>query len=66
MRNTLIILGLIILVVGLLWPWIGKLPFGRLPGDIIVNRPGFNLYIPITTMILISIVISLIMWIMRK
>jgi hypothetical protein len=66
LRNTIIILGLIIMVVGLLWPWIGKLPFGRLPGDIIVNRPGFNLYIPITTMILISIVISLIMWIMRK
>jgi hypothetical protein len=66
LRNTLIIIGIIILIVGLLWPWLGKLPLGRLPGDIVVNRPGFNLYIPITTMILISIVISLIIWILRK
>jgi hypothetical protein len=45
---------------------LGKLPIGRLPGDIVIDRPGFKLYIPITTMILISILISLIMWILRK
>lgn len=66
MRNTLIIIGIIILIMGLLWPWLGKLPIGRLPGDIIIEKPGFKLYIPITTMILISIVLSLILWIFRK
>jgi hypothetical protein len=66
LRNIIIIIGIILLIIGLLWPLIGKLPLGRLPGDIIVNRPGFRLYIPITTMIVISIVISLIMWILRK
>ncbi|MCU0614453.1 MAG: DUF2905 domain-containing protein [Desulfobacterales bacterium] len=66
MRNALIIIGIIILVVGILWPWLGKIPLGRLPGDILIDRPGFKLYIPIATMILISILISLILWIFRK
>lgn len=65
-RNTLIIVGVVILVVGLLWPWLGKIPLGRLPGDIIIDKPGFKVYIPITTMILVSIVISLVLWLLRK
>jgi hypothetical protein len=52
--------------VGLLWPWLGKIPFGRLPGDIIIDRPGFKFFFPITTMVLVSAVISLILWIFRK
>ena len=66
MRKTLVIIGVVIVLAGLLWPWLGKLPLGRLPGDIVINKPNFKLYIPITTMILISIVITLIMWIIRK
>ena len=66
MQKTLIIIGIIILAAGLLWPWLGKIPFGRLPGDIIINRPNLKIYIPITTMVLISIVISVILWILRK
>ena len=66
MQRTLIIIGILILVVGLLWPWIGKIPLGRLPGDIIISRPGVKIYIPIATMILVSIVISLILWLIRK
>jgi hypothetical protein len=50
----------------LLWPWLGKLPLGRLPGDIIIDRPNLKIYFPITTMVLISLVISLIMWLFRK
>lgn len=65
-RNTLIIIGIVILVVGLLWPWLGKIPLGRLPGDIIIDKPGFKIYIPITTMILVSILISLVLWLLRK
>jgi len=66
MQKTLIIIGIAILVIGLLWPWLGKLPFGRLPGDIIIDRPNMKLYFPITTMIIISIVISVILWLFRK
>ena len=66
MQKTLIILGVSIVLVGLLWPWLGKLPFGRLPGDIIIDRPGFKLFFPITSMLLVSGLISLILWLLRK
>lgn len=66
MQKTLIIAGVVIIVAGLCWPWLHKLPLGRLPGDILIRRPGLRFYFPITTMIVISVVISLIMWLFRK
>lgn len=66
MQKSLIIIGIVIISVGFLWPWLTKVPFGRLPGDIIINRPGLKFYLPITTMILFSIIISVIMWLLRK
>ena len=66
MQRTLIILGIAIVLIGLLWPWLGKLPLGRLPGDIVIDRPGFKLFFPITTMVLVSLVISLLLWLFRK
>jgi hypothetical protein len=66
MQRILIIVGILILVTGLLWPYISKLPIGKLPGDIIINKPGLKIYIPITTMILISAVISFILYLFRK
>ncbi len=66
MQRTLIIIGILILAAGLLWPWIDKIPLGRLPGDIIISRPNVKIYIPIATMIVVSIVISLILWLIRK
>ena len=66
MQRTLIIIGILVLFAGLLWPWIGKIPLGRLPGDIIISRPNVKIYIPIATMILVSIVLSLILWLIRK
>ena len=62
----LIILGLVLLLAGLLWPWLVKLPLGRLPGDIVIERPGLKVYFPITTMIVISLVVSFILWLFRK
>ncbi|MEE2691478.1 MAG: DUF2905 domain-containing protein [Pseudomonadota bacterium] len=59
-QKTLIVLGAALLVAGLLWPFLSKLGLGRLPGDIIIRREGFSFYFPITTMILISIVLTLI------
>ncbi|RMF12479.1 MAG: DUF2905 domain-containing protein [Alphaproteobacteria bacterium] len=66
MQKTLIIIGLIVLAAGLLWPWLAKLPLGRLPGDIIVNRPSVKIYIPITTMVVVSVLLSLLFWLFRK
>ncbi len=60
MQKTLIILGLVLLAAGLLWPVIAKLGLGRLPGDIIIRRDGFSFYFPLTTMIIVSIVLTLI------
>jgi hypothetical protein len=66
MQKTLIIIGIVVVVIGLLWPWLGKIPLGRLPGDILINRPNLKIYIPITTMVLISVIISVILWFLRK
>lgn len=66
MRRVLIGIGLVCLVVGLAWPWIVKLDLFRLPGDIVIERENFRIYFPITTMIILSVVISVILWLMRK
>ncbi|CAN5125127.1 hypothetical protein BH24PSE2_BH24PSE2_15860 [soil metagenome] len=66
MQRSLIALGILILLAGLLWPWLGKLPFGRLPGDIFVDRPGFKLYFPLGTMLIISVLISVLFWLFRR
>ena len=66
MQKVLIGIGLVFLAAGLLWPWLGKLPIGRLPGDIIIDRPNLKIYIPITTMVIISIIISLLVRFFRK
>ncbi len=66
MQKVLIIIGIAILAIGLLWPWLGKLPLGRLPGDIVVDRPGLKVFFPITTMILLSLVLSAAVWLFSK
>ena len=66
MQKTLIVLGILIVIAGLGWPWLSKLPLGRLPGDIVVDRENFRLYFPLTTMILVSIFLSAILWLLRK
>ena len=66
MQKILIGIGVIILGAGLFWPWLSRLPIGRLPGDIIIDRPNFKVYIPITTMIIISIIISLLARFFKK
>ncbi len=66
MQKTLVILGLLLVLIGLAWPWLGKLPLGRLPGDIVVDRGNFRFYFPLMTMIIISILLSAILWFLRK
>ena len=66
MQRTLVIIGLALVVIGLTWPWLSRLPLGRLPGDIVIDRPSFKLYLPLTTMILVSALISFILWLFRR
>ena len=66
MARWLIILGVVLVVLGLLWPWLTKLGLGRLPGDIVIKRENFRVYIPITTSLLISIVLSLVLWLLNR
>ncbi len=66
MQKTLIVMGIIIVSAGLLWPWLSKLPFGRLPGDLVLDKPGLKIFFPITSMLLVSGLISLLMWLLRK
>ena len=66
MNRLLIILGTTLVVAGLVWPWLKRLPLFHLPGDIIIDRPHFKFFFPITTMLLLSAVISLLAWILRR
>lgn len=66
MQRPLIIIGILIALAGLAWPWLSKLPFGRLPGDIVIDKPGFKFFFPITTMIIVSVVLSVIAWLFRR
>jgi hypothetical protein len=66
MQRTLIILGLLIAAVGLAWPWITKLGLGRLPGDIRIEGEHGSFYFPIVTCIVLSVLLSLVLWLFRR
>lgn len=66
MSRILIILGAVLILIGLAWPWVRRLPLFKLPGDIVIDRPGFQFFFPITTMLLLSLVISVLAWIFRR
>lgn len=66
MSRMLIIFGLILVAAGLLWPVIGRLGLGRLPGDIAIERPGFSFYFPLMTSLVISVVLSVILWFVNR
>jgi hypothetical protein len=66
MQRALIIIGLVLLVAGIAWPWLSRLPFGRLPGDFSVERENFSFFFPLATSIVVSIVISVLIWLFRK
>jgi Protein of unknown function (DUF2905) len=62
--KILVVLGFIIVGVGILFMYSDKIPFfGRLPGDISIKKENFQVYVPITTSIIISVVLSLIIWV---
>ncbi len=66
MQRLLLILGCLFLAGAAVWPWLSRIPFGRLPGDIHVVRGGFSFYFPVTTCILVSLLISGLIWLLRR
>lgn len=66
MNRILIILGTTLVVAGLIWPWLRRMPLFHLPGDIVIDRPGFKFFFPLTTMLIVSAVISLLSWLLRR
>ncbi|NOX93406.1 MAG: DUF2905 domain-containing protein [Gammaproteobacteria bacterium] len=66
MPRLLITLGILLVVVGLLWPWLSKLGLGRLPGDIVVERENGRFYFPLMTSLIVSLVLSLLFWLFRR
>ena len=65
--RILIVLGIILIVIGLALLFADKIPFpGKLPGDIYIKKERFSFYFPITTSIIISIILTIIFWLFRK
>ena len=66
MRRWLVGVGLVLVVIGLLWPWLGRFGLGRLPGDIVIERGEFRFYFPIMTCLVASGIVSLIFWLLNR
>jgi hypothetical protein len=66
MARFLIVLGLALLVVGLLWPYLSRIGLGRLPGDIVIERDNVTFYFPLMTCLLLSLLFSLVFWIANR
>jgi hypothetical protein len=65
-RRVLIALGALLVIAGLAWPWLRRLPLFHLPGDIVIDKPGFRLFLPFTTMLIVSLLVSLVLWLLRR
>lgn len=66
MNRLLIAFGAVLVVAGVLWPWLKRMHLFHLPGDIVIDRPGFKFFLPITTMLIVSVVLSLLAWLLRR
>jgi hypothetical protein len=65
MRILLIVVGVLVLAAGVFWPVVSRY-FGRLPGDIVVRKPGFTFAFPIVTCVLLSLLLTLLLWLFRR
>jgi hypothetical protein len=66
MQRFLIVAGAALLLAGLLWPWASKLGLGRLPGDVVIRREGFTFYLPLATCLVVSALLSVVVWLLRR
>jgi hypothetical protein len=64
--RILVIAGIVLVVVGLLWPFLTRLGLGRLPGDIVIERGNFRFYFPLVTSILLSLALTAVFWLFRR
>ena len=66
MQRFLIIVGVLLVLVGFAWPWLSRLGLGRLPGDINIERDGWSFHFPLVTSVIVSLVLTLLLWLFRK
>jgi len=66
MARILIGIGILLIILGLSWPWLQKAGLFNLPGDIVIERENFRVYFPITSAIIISILLSLLIWLFKR
>ena len=66
MSRFLIVTGIILIAAGIAWPLLARLGLGRLPGDIVVERENFRFYFPIVTSLVVSAVLTLLIWFLRR
>ncbi|WP_298225235.1 DUF2905 domain-containing protein [Acidocella sp.] len=66
MRLFVIVLGALLLAAGLLWPWLGRLGLGHLPGDISIRSERSSFYFPITSCVVVSLVLSFVVWLLNR
>lgn len=66
MQRLFIVAGLALVLAGLCWPWLSRLPWGRLPGDLLFERPGVHVHVPLATTLLVSLLVSAVMWLLRR
>ncbi|MGA8031796.1 MAG: DUF2905 domain-containing protein [Casimicrobiaceae bacterium] len=66
MQRLLIVVGVLLVLVGLAWPWLSRLGLGRLPGDINIERDGWSFHFPLMTSVIVSLVLTLLLWLFRK
>jgi hypothetical protein len=66
MARFLIILGIAILLVGLLWPYLSRIGLGRLPGDIVIERDNVTFYVPLMTCLILSLIFNLVLWLVNR
>jgi len=66
MNRFLLALGIACIISSLLWPWLKRIPLFHLPGDILIDRPGLKFFFPFTSMLIVSVVLSLLIWLLRR
>lgn len=66
MSRLLVTIGLVLVILGIAWPWLQKSGLGRLPGDLVFERDNFRFYFPLTTSIIVSLVLTLLFWLFKK
>jgi hypothetical protein len=66
MQRALIVIGAVLVLAGLAWPWLSKLGLGRLPGDIRIENESGGFYFPIVTGLIVSVVLSIVLWLLRR